>query len=101
MPNIFLHLTTPRNRQARSVQEAQIAAVDLDLGELELLGLTVAGDTITTSNASIIVRTLELVPSARYVEQIPTEPERSDTLKGMFASVVGMTCFCTTTPTLT
>jgi len=100
MADFTLTLTTPRNKQARLVQAAAVGGVVLNLGELEMLDLSVVSD-ITTSNAVSVVRTLVLHPGTRFAEQIPTQDAQLATINGLFGEVEGMTCACTVTPVTT
>ena len=97
MPNLITTLTTPRDRQARAVQEAAVGAAVLNLGELTLLDISIVADA-TVGDAVSVVRTIELHPGPNFALQIPTVPEQLATVNSLFNEVLGQTCNCNVVP---
>ena len=100
-PPYQLAYTIPRNNQNTAFQATRYAELDLDLGEFEFLGLTLASDVVVDLGTHFR-RTLGVNPTADFLANYPTDADKEAALAHLFDSRISVgLCTAITLSTVT
>lgn len=96
---ITYRMDVPKNHQTPSVFLSKLSALVLNEGELEYLGLTVAGD-VSSYQPQGYRRELTLNESARFLAENPTPEARLLAVENLFVNKVRLRLCTSVTQTI-